>query len=151
MRFAKPALTVEQQVELLEKRGMAIPDEIKEHAVAFAHKWAGEDSERAEAQSFWNGFFDVFGVDRRRVAVFEKQVKMARAGEKLRHGRIDLFWKGTLLVEHKSAGADLDRAFAQAADYFEGLAERVAFLFDIYRQYTSLLPAEKAKRGRRRG
>ncbi|MCB1893593.1 MAG: Abi family protein [Rhodocyclaceae bacterium] len=26
MRFAKPALTVEQQVELLEKRGMAIPD-----------------------------------------------------------------------------------------------------------------------------
>jgi len=100
------------------------PNEIKERAVAFAHEWAGEDSERAEAQSFWNGFFNVFGVDRKRVGVFEKQVKMARAGEKLRHGRIDLFWKGTLLVEHKSGGADLDRAFAQAADYFDGLAER---------------------------
>jgi len=56
--------------------------------------------------------------------VFEKQVQLARAGEKLRQGRIDCFWKGTLLVEHKSAGADLDRAFAQAADYFDGLAER---------------------------
>ena len=100
------------------------PNEIKERAVAFSHKWAGEDSERAEAQSFWNGFFDVFGVDRKRVAVFEKQVKLARAGEKLRHGRIDCFWKGTLLVEHKSGGADLDRAFAQAADYFDGLPAR---------------------------
>lgn len=100
------------------------PNEIKERAAAFAHKWAGEDSERAEAQSFWNDFFNVFGVDRKRVAVFEKQVQLARAGEKLKQGRIDCFWKGTLLVEHKSAGADLDRAFAQAADYFDGLPER---------------------------
>jgi hypothetical protein len=100
------------------------PNEIKERAAAFAHKWAGEDSERAEAQSFWNDFFAVFGVDRKRVAVFEKQVQLARAGEKLKQGRIDCFWKGTLLVEHKSAGADLDRAFAQAADYFDGLPER---------------------------
>ena len=100
------------------------PNEIKERAAAFAHKWAGEDSERAEAQSFWNDFFAVFGLDRKRVAVFEKQVKLSRAGERLKQGRIDCFWKGTLLVEHKSAGADLDRAFAQAADYFDGLAER---------------------------
>ena len=100
------------------------PNEIKERAAAFAHKWAGEDSERAEAQSFWNDFFNVFGVERKRVAVFEKQVQLARAGERLKQGRIDCFWKGTLLVEHKSAGADLDRAFAQAADYFEGLPER---------------------------
>ncbi|MBK6631789.1 MAG: hypothetical protein IPG33_12660 [Betaproteobacteria bacterium] len=127
------------------------PNEIKERAVAFAHKWAGEDSERAEAQSFWNGFFEVFGVDRKRVAVFEKQVKMARAGEKLRHGRIDLFWKGTLLVEHKSGGADLDRAVdaAYGKKGFAADAERVAFLFDLYRQTTSLLPAEKTKRGRK--
>jgi hypothetical protein len=47
-----------------------------------------------------------------------------RAGEKIRHGRIDAFWKGVLLIEHKSAGEDLDRAFAQAADYFEGIPER---------------------------
>ncbi len=129
------------------------PNEIKERAVAFAHKWAGEDSERAEAQSFWNDFFAVFGLDRKRVAVFEKQVKLSRAGERLKQGRIDCFWKGTLLVEHKSAGADLDRAVdaAYGRKKFAADAERVAFLFDLYRQYTSLLPAEKAKRGRRRG
>lgn len=45
-----------------------------------------------------------------------------KLGEK--RGFIDLFWKGTLLVEHKSKGKDLDRAFTQALDYFPGIAER---------------------------
>ena len=99
-------------------------NEIKTRALAFSREWKGEESERAEAQSFWNRFFDVFGIDRRRVAIFEKRVALTGAGRKIKHGRIDCFWKGVLLVEHKSAGQDLDRAFAQAADYFEGLAER---------------------------
>jgi hypothetical protein len=99
-------------------------NEIKSRALAFSRKWEGETSERAEAQSFWNDFFGVFGIERRRVAIFEKQVKLVRAGEHLKRGRIDAFWKGMLLIEHKSADQDLDRAFAQAADYFEGLAER---------------------------
>jgi len=34
-----------------------------------------------------------------------------------------LFWKGTLLVEHKSKGKNLDKAFEQATDYFPGLKE----------------------------
>ena len=99
-------------------------NEIRSRAHEFSRKWEGEESERAEAQSFWNDFFAVFGIERKRVAIFEKQVQIARAGEKLKHGRIDAFWKGTLLIEHKSRGQDLGRAFAQAADYFDGLAER---------------------------
>lgn len=99
-------------------------NEIRDRALAFSREWKDAASERAESQTFWNEFFRVFGVDRRRVAVFEKQVRLTRAGEKLKTGRIDAFWKGVLLVEHKSAGEDLDRAFAQAADYFEGLPER---------------------------
>jgi hypothetical protein len=99
-------------------------NEIKSRALAFSREWEGETSERAEAQSFWNDFFGVFGIERRRVAVFEKQVRLVRAGEHLKRGRIDAFWKGMLLVEHKSADQDLDRAFVQAADYFEGLPER---------------------------
>ena len=91
-------------------------NEIKSRALAFSRKWEGETSERAEAQSFWNDFFGVFGIERRRVAIFEKQVKLVRAGERLKRGRIDAFWKGVLLIEHKSADQDLDRAFAQAAD-----------------------------------
>lgn len=99
-------------------------NEIRSRAHEFSKKWIDEESERAEAQSFWNDFFAVFGIERKRVAIFEKQVAMTRAGEKLKHGRIDAFWKGMLLIEHKSRGADLNRAFAQAADYFDGIAER---------------------------
>jgi len=99
-------------------------NEIRNRAHAFSRKWAEEASERAEAQSFWNDFFAVFGIERKRVAIFEKQVSIARAGEKLKQGRIDAFWKGVLLIEHKSRGQDLSRAFAQAADYFDGIAER---------------------------
>jgi len=99
-------------------------NEIKDRALRFSREWKGEGSERAEAQSFWNGFFDVFGIDRRRVAIFEKQVEITRAGRKLKHGRIDAFWKGVLLIEHKSVGQDLERAFAQASDYFDGLPDR---------------------------
>lgn len=99
-------------------------NEIRGRALVFSREWSEESSERAEAQTFWNGFFGVFGIERRRVAIFEKQVDLTRAGKKLKTGRIDAFWKGVLLIESKSAGADLDRAFAQAADYFEGLHER---------------------------
>src|SRR5574340_766203 len=99
-------------------------NEIRGRALEFSRRWEKEGSERAEAQSFWNDFFAVFGIERKRVAVFEKQVQLARAGERLKQGRIDAFWKGVLLIEHKSRGQDLNRAFAQATDYFEGLAER---------------------------
>ncbi len=99
-------------------------NEIKSRSIAFSKNWEGETSERAEAQSFWNDFFAIFGLNRRRVTVFEKQVKLARADEKIRNGRIDAFWKGVLLIEHKSTDQDLDRAFKQAADYFPGIADR---------------------------
>jgi hypothetical protein len=61
----------------------------------------------------------VFGVTRRRVASFEEPVK--KLGDE--RGFIDLFWKGVLLVEQKSAGRDLIRAKQQALDYFPGLKE----------------------------
>jgi hypothetical protein len=42
-------------------------NEIKTRVLAFSREWAGEKSERAEAQSFWNDFFHVFGIGRRRL------------------------------------------------------------------------------------
>jgi len=99
-------------------------NEIRNRALEFSRRWEGEASERAEAQSFWNEFFAIFGIERKRVAIFEKQVQMTRAGEKIKHGRIDAFWKGKLLIEHKSRGQDLHRAFVQAAEYFDGIVER---------------------------
>ena len=95
-------------------------NEIRDRARAFAREWATETSERAEAQSFWNAFFHVFGVQRRRVAVFEQKAARFSGSQ---HGRIDVFWPGVLLAEHKSAGRDLEAAFAQATDYFAGISD----------------------------
>ena len=94
-------------------------NEIKTRAINFSKEWEREQKEHAESQSFWNDFFNIFGISRKRVASFEEPVK--KLGEK--RGRIDLFWKGTLLVEHKSRGKDLDKAYTQALDYFPGLKE----------------------------
>ena len=95
-------------------------NEIKTRALAFAKEWETETSEDAEGKSFWDGFFEVFGVHRRRIASFEVPVKRHDGSG----GFIDLLWKGILLVEHKSRGKDLDRAFTQARDYFPGLKDR---------------------------
>jgi hypothetical protein len=94
-------------------------NEIKSRAITFSRTWADESSEHAEAKSFWDAFFNVFGISRRRVASFEWAVKKADS----KQGFIDLLWKGLMLVEHKSKGKDLDKAAQQAKNYFAGLKE----------------------------
>ncbi|KOR29420.1 hypothetical protein TI04_08670, partial [Achromatium sp. WMS2] len=95
-------------------------NEIKDRAFNFARDWAEAKAEIADAKSFLDAFFEVFGVPRRRVATFETKVAKAEG----RDGRIDLLWKGILLVEMKSRGKDLDRALQQAKDYFPGIKDR---------------------------
>jgi hypothetical protein len=95
-------------------------NEIKTRALAFSKEWQQESSEDAEAKSFWDNYFNVFGISRKRVASFEEPVK--KLGDK--QGFIDLFWKGVLIVEHKSRGKSLDKAYTQALDYFDGIRER---------------------------
>ncbi|AEV34363.1 hypothetical protein Oweho_3414 [Owenweeksia hongkongensis DSM 17368] len=94
-------------------------NEIKDRAHHFTKEWEGETRERAEKDTFWNDFFNIFGITRRRLATFEEPVKKLNN----KQGFIDLFWKGTLLVEHKSKGKSLDAAFEQATDYFHGIKE----------------------------
>ena len=94
-------------------------NEIRHNAVAFAREWTGERREEAEAKTFWDEFFAVFGIKRRLVASFEEPVKRLSGN----WGYIDLFWKGTLLVEHKSRGKPLDRAHSQAIDYVQSLKD----------------------------
>ncbi|HUV80583.1 MAG TPA: DNA methyltransferase [Candidatus Bathyarchaeia archaeon] len=94
-------------------------NEIRKRAIAFSSEWKEETSESAEAQTFWNAFFKVFGRERRVVALFEKNVR--KLGNK--RGAIDLFWEGKLVVEHKSEGESLDKAYDQALDYSEGLSD----------------------------
>lgn len=93
--------------------------EIRNNAITFIHDWKGETRERAESQTFWNEFLNIFGIKRRQVAVFEKAVKKNNQNT----GAIDLFWKGVLLAEQKSLGKSLDKASSQAFEYLENLPE----------------------------
>lgn len=95
-------------------------NEIRSRALAFSIKWAEESSEDSEAKSFWDGFFEVFGIARKKWARFELAVKKLDGGT----GYIDLLWEGVLAVEHKSRGKNLDRAFEQAVGYLHGLTDK---------------------------
>jgi hypothetical protein len=94
-------------------------NEIKDRAIHFSKEWENETSEDAEAKTFWDDFFHVFGIHRRKIGSFEKPVKRLDSST----GYIDFLWKGTILVEHKSRGKDLDKAFKQALEYFPGLKD----------------------------
>ena len=95
-------------------------NEIKSRALAFSRRWADAANEDSEAKPFWIDFFECFGITNKRVATFELNVKKHGGAT----GFVDLFWPGMLLVEQKSRGKDLDKAFDQATDYLAGIAER---------------------------
>jgi len=93
--------------------------EIKTRAAQFAADFSRVQGERGESQTFWNRFFEIFGIERRRVAVFESKVKKLNGNT----GFIDLLWPGVLLVEHKSLGQPLGMAQEQAENYFINLKD----------------------------
>ena len=95
-------------------------NEIRSRAIQFSNDWKDEKRERAEKDTFWNEFFNIFGLNRKRLATFEEPAKRLN-GKGV--GFIDLFWKGVLIAEHKSAGKDLQSAYEQATDYFHGLKD----------------------------
>ena len=90
-------------------------NEIKTRAAAFVLEWPESQTvkEKTEAQSFAIEFLKIFGVERRKVALFEHEVRYADGGK----GYIDLFWKGQIIIEMKTPGKDLDKAFEQAKAY----------------------------------
>ena len=95
-------------------------NEVRARAAKFADDWRDAAYEKGETQSFYNDFFEVFGVRRRSVARYEEHVTKLND----RSGYIDLFWPRVLIVEQKSAGRDLERAYGQAGEYFDALRER---------------------------
>ncbi len=91
-------------------------NEIKTRAAAFVNEWkeiAPKAREEADAQTFENGFFQIFGVSRSQIAIFEHKVKLNDGS----NGYIDLFWKGHILIEMKTPGKDMEKAYKQAKDY----------------------------------
>jgi hypothetical protein len=108
-------------------------NEIKTRAFAFVNEWkdkAQTAREEADAQTFENGFFNIFGVSRSKVAIFEKKVKMKDGiddaglfgdASTAASGYIDLLWKGHILIEMKTPGKDRDKAYQQAKGYAHAL------------------------------
>lgn len=94
-------------------------NEIRSRAATFSREWKDAVYEKGESQSFYNEFFEVFGVRRRNVARFEEHVNKLDNSS----GYIDLFWPGQLIVEQKSAGRDLDKAYKQAGEYSDALED----------------------------
>ena len=95
-------------------------NEIRVRAKAFSKKWENAGNENSDTQTFYNQFFEVFGLRRESVGVYEERVKNIKGNT----GFIDLFWPGTLIVEQKSAGRDLNKAEQQAFDYILQIKER---------------------------
>jgi hypothetical protein len=94
-------------------------NEIKDRALKFSKEWESTTNEDAEAKPFLVEFFNVFGISRKKVATFEHKVKKQNDAD----GYIDLLWKGNILIEMKSKGKDLDKAFKQAKEYEHGLKQ----------------------------
>ena len=84
-------------------------NEIKLKAAKFVLDWKDKvctAREEADAQTFENEFFAIFGVSRNKIAVFEQKVKLGQGSA----GYIDLLWEGYILIEMKSPGKDLRKA-----------------------------------------
>jgi hypothetical protein len=94
-------------------------NEIKDRALQFSKEWADTSNEEADAKPFLVEFFNVFGISSKRVSTFEHRVKKLDDKD----GYIDLLWKGTILIEMKSRGKNLDKAYQQAKDYTHGLKQ----------------------------
>lgn len=94
-------------------------NEIKDRALRFSKEWKNTTNEEADAKPFLDAFFDVFGITRKKIGTFEHKVKKLSDAD----GYIDLLWKGTILIEMKSRGKNLDKAFQQAIDYTHGLKQ----------------------------
>ena len=112
-------------------------NEIKDRALHFSKEWADTSNEEADAKPFLHDFFEVFGITRKRVSTFEHKVKKLDES----NGYIDLLWKGTILIEMKSRGKNLDKAYQQAIDYTHGLQQHelpkyiLICDFEIFRLY----------------
>lgn len=94
-------------------------NEIKNRALDFSKEWSETYQEDADAKPFLDAFFNVFGISRRKVGSFEYRVQKLDDGT----GYIDMLWKGVILIEMKSKGRNLEKAYTQALEYTHGLKQ----------------------------
>lgn len=92
-------------------------EEIETRAVAFQTNWKNcSGDERQEAQTFEKDFMNVFGVDFRD-GFHEHQINLKTGSI----GYIDYFLPEKILIEMKSKGQSLEKAYSQAMEYVHSL------------------------------
>ena len=100
---------------------LSTPELSRNAAATFADKWKSYTDEKQHARGFWSDFFRALcGVDDEEIAgiEYEKRVKSTISGNQ---EYIDVYWKNVALIEHKSAGENLDKAELQARGYWLSL------------------------------
>jgi len=117
-------------------------NEIKDRAVRFSKEWEDTTSEDAEAKSFLDAFFEVFGIPRKKIGTFEHRIKKLDEGD----GYIDMLWEGHILVEMKSE----EKVLTYRSQFFSSEANRMEFLFGLYEKYTADLFTVDGKKGKRK-
>lgn len=93
--------------------------EIRKRLRAFARIFKDASNEQQQASIFWMKFYECYGIRPESATIYEQRVAMLGGAA----GRIDSFIPGKLIVEHKSKGADLEKAYSQAQGYFLALPE----------------------------
>lgn len=91
--------------------------DIKTSAARFSLRFKNAEKEESYKQLFWNEFLAMFGIDSIQVGMFEQFVR--KLGDSA--GEIDYFWPGKVIIEHKSAGKNLEKALDQALEYMLGI------------------------------
>ncbi len=94
-------------------------------AAEFAKKWATVKGEKQYAQSFWQDFFhSVLDIPDLLAAGIEFEFPVKSIKTKTTQF-VDVLWSGVVLIEHKSAGKNLDLAEEQARDYLVSLPKNL--------------------------
>jgi hypothetical protein len=110
-------------------------NDIKAKAAAFVNEWKNKAPvarEKADDAEFMLGFLNIFGDEGRKKAIREYKVALGKNENTLfgpeagsgQKGYIDLLWPGKILIEMKSPGEDLQKAFEQARTYANVLPVR---------------------------
>jgi hypothetical protein len=97
------------------------PELSRSAAAAFVERWKNTTDELQYAQSFWTDFFRALcGIEDEKLAgiEYQKRVKGDVSGNQ---EYIDVYWKNVALIEHKTAGKNLDKAELQARGYLRSL------------------------------
>ena len=98
-------------------------ERIHKKAKEFVKRWTRKYNirESRESQTFINEFFGIFNIDRFASNIHFEYDLSKNENKK----RIDVLWPGVILIENKSSGENLNRAFdQQVKEYFDMLKEK---------------------------